>query len=198
MAPILVMFLFAGLLWLLRHSQPMARPHSVRCAYFVEGPITNSLPKPQRSKSQVHNCSLNQSANFVVSVLQTVGLGSFIHKDRLSMACMWSHVKYYSVLEKIPLESEKIRSTVGLWFTFTLSQVQFIPFVQPLWVSLCFCGSAGGTGHTASVPALYPSGFPPQFDNISPQSLFMNFSQLLRDRGRQCGRSSVTLKNRQD
>lgn len=61
----------------------MARPHSVRCAYFVEEPITNSFPKPQRSKSQGHNCALNQSANFVVSELQTVGLESCSHKDWL-------------------------------------------------------------------------------------------------------------------
>lgn len=61
------------------------RPSLVRCAYFVREPITNSFPKPQRFKSQVHNCSLNQSANFVVSELQTVGLESFIHKERLSV-----------------------------------------------------------------------------------------------------------------
>lgn len=78
-------FLFAGLLWLLQDSQPMSRSFSVRCAYFVEEPINNSLPKPQKFKSQVHNCSLNQSANFVVSVLQTVGLESFLHKERLWM-----------------------------------------------------------------------------------------------------------------
>lgn len=98
----------------------MARPCSVRCAYFVEEPITNSFPKPQRSKSQVHNCSLNQSANFVVYVLQTVGLGSFIHKDRLSMVCISSHRKYYGVLEEITFKSEKIRSIMGLWFTYIL------------------------------------------------------------------------------
>lgn len=93
---------------------------SVRCAYFVGEPITNSFPKPQRFKSQVHNCSLNQSANFVVSVQQTVGLESFIHEERLSVARIKSRRKYYSVLGKITFESEKIPSILGLWFTYIL------------------------------------------------------------------------------
>lgn len=77
--PRLGMNLFAGFLRLRRPSQPMARSLLLRRAYFVEDPVASSFPKPQRSRSQVHNCSLNQSANFVVSVLQTVGLKSSIH-----------------------------------------------------------------------------------------------------------------------
>lgn len=61
-----------------------------------------------------------------------------------------------------------------VYIRFSLSLSHLFSF---LWASLCFCGSAGGVGHTASIPALHLSCFPHSF-RIFPLDL-RSFNVLL-------------------
>lgn len=138
----------------------MARPLLLRCAYFVEDPVASSVPNPQRSRSQVYNCSLSQSENFVASVLQRVDLKNFRQQDFLSLVCSVSDRSEW-IPDWFGIGGGALCSGSVVYIHFPLSQVWLVPFVQILWASLCFCGSAGGMAHTASVSALYLCSHPP-------------------------------------
>lgn len=143
----------------------------------MEDPIASSFPKPQRSTSQVHNCSLNQSANFVVSVLQTVDLKDFLEQRHLSVHCMSSESREILVDPWKFYWNQKRYILLWLCVVNTFS-TKLVPFVQFLWASLCFCGCAGGAAHTASTTALYLSRFPHSFRIFPLQSLVRSFNVL--------------------
>lgn len=172
----------------------MARPHLLRRAYFVAEPIANSFPKPQRSKSQVHNCSLNQSANFVVSLLQTVGLESFIHRTRLLATHIEHRRTHYGVQEGETKIKRKIYWIMSLWFTDILhwaghNSPRFATALMAVIVFLRLCRRDGPHSERLGLRSL-----PPSFHSVSPQSV--SFC-CVPDGGRHCGWSSVTLEKRQ-
>lgn len=74
-------------------------------------------PKPQRFKSQVHNWSLNQFSNVVVSEQQTVGMGSLIHRRRGRPQSVFK-VTENMTAEKITHETEEIVSITRLWSAY--------------------------------------------------------------------------------
>ena len=125
-------------------------PRSVRCAYFVGEPIANSFPKPQRFKSQVHNCSLNQSANFAVSELQTVGLESFYSRGT---AVHGMYLQSQSVLQ-CPGEHLNQGRYVQLWacgsHTFYIMLGPIHPYLLNLYGHHCVFVATGHTDRNVS------------------------------------------------
>lgn len=139
----------------------MARPHSSRCAYFVEEPIANSFPKPQRSKSQVHNCSLNQSANFVVSVAANTWPG-IVYSQGPAVHGMY--LQSYKIL-LCPRAKSNQRRYIQLWacglHTFYIKPSTTHPICSAFRGIIVFLWLRWRDGPHSSRPGSLSQRFPP-------------------------------------